>query len=60
MPILKEVLRDTLFQQDGVEHLFVCTLQCGTADPKFHGKGSTETVLTWPPRFPDITHLDFF
>jgi len=61
MPILKEEgLRDILFQQDGAERLFICTLQWGTADRKFHGKGPAETFLTWPPRFPDLKQLDFF
>ena len=61
MPILEEVgLRDILLEQDGAECLFVCTLQWGTADRKFQGKGPAETALTWPPRFPDLTQSDFF
>jgi hypothetical protein len=61
MPILKEGgLRVILFQQDGAEHLFISTLQCGTADRKFHGKGSTEEALIWPLHFPELTLLDFF
>jgi hypothetical protein len=61
MPILKEEdLSDILFQQDGAEHLFIFTLQWRTSDRKFHRKGSTEAALTWPPRFPDLTPLDFF
>jgi hypothetical protein len=61
MPILKEEgLGDILFQQEGAERLFICTLQWGIADRKFRGKGSAETSLTWSPRFPDLTKLYFF
>jgi hypothetical protein len=60
MPILKEEgLRDILFQKEGVEHLFICTLQWLIAGGKFHGKGPAETALTWPPRFPDLRQIDF-
>jgi hypothetical protein len=56
MPTLKEEgLRDILFQQDGAERLFICTLQWGIADRKFHGKGPADTALTWPQLFPDLT-----
>jgi len=61
MPILKEeVLKNILFQQDGAERLFICTLQWGTADRKFYGKEPAETALNWPPRFFDLTQLYFF
>jgi hypothetical protein len=61
MPILKEEgLKHILFQQDGAERLYICTLQWGAADRKFHGKEPAETALNWPLHFSEFTQFYFF
>jgi hypothetical protein len=61
MPSLREEgLKNILFQQDGAERLFICTLQWGTADRKFHRNEPAETALSWPPCFSDLAQLYFF
>jgi hypothetical protein len=51
---------DMLFQQDGVLphfHKEVTDFLNSKFRVKWIGRGGT---ITWPPRSPDLTHLDFF
>jgi hypothetical protein len=64
MPILEEQdSDDMLYQQDGLpphHHKEVMDFLNHNFPEKWIGSGGPITLITWPPRLPDLPSLDFF
>jgi hypothetical protein len=58
LQLQKDIDRDFIFQQDGVPQYFDCgnTSYLSRTVAARIGRGGT---ITWPPRSPDLTPLDF-